>query len=158
MDQSNRQHRQKISAAFQPCGRLRRHSIVALLTLVLVALCAPVCWAQASEAPALAIDGLGKGLAPLDGPWQFHLGDDPAWAAPALDDVTGHSGWEQIAADKPWGSQGHLAYAGYAWYRRHLKLSPAPGAAPEFSLLIPHIEDVYEIYWNGTNAAQSILP
>jgi len=154
MDQSNRQHRQKISAAFQPCGRLRRHSIVALLTLVLAALCAPVCWAQTSEVPALAIDGLGKGLAPLDGPWQFHLGDDPAWAAPALDDVTGHSGWEQIAADKPWGSQGHLAYAGYAWYRRHLKLSPAPGAAPEFSLLIPHIEDVYEIYWNGTRIAQ----
>ena len=30
----------------------------------------------------LTIDALGKGSAPLDGPWQFHLGDDPAWALP----------------------------------------------------------------------------
>lgn len=28
----------------------------------------------------LTIEGLGKGVAPLDGPWQFHLGEDPTWA------------------------------------------------------------------------------
>jgi hypothetical protein len=105
---------------------------------------------QKLGAPKLAIDSLGKGTAPLDGPWQFHLGDDPAWASPSLDDATGHSGWEQLTADKPWGTQGHLAYAGYAWYRRHVNLSPATGASPEFALLNQHIEDVYEIYWNGT--------
>jgi hypothetical protein len=41
---------------------------------------------QAAPLPGahtLVIDDLGKGLAPMDGPWQFHLGDNPAWADPA---------------------------------------------------------------------------
>ncbi len=74
----------------------------------------------------LTIEGLGKGVAPLDGPWQFHLGDDPAWAAPGIDDATGHNGWEQLTADAPWGTQGHASYTGYAWYRRQLDMSPLP--------------------------------
>jgi hypothetical protein len=56
-------------------------------------------------AATLTIDGLGKGTAPLDGPWQFHLGDNPAWAAPGIDDTSGHDGWEQITAAAPWGAQ-----------------------------------------------------
>jgi len=39
----------------------------------------------------LTINGLGKGVAPLEGPWQFHLGDNPAWAAPGVDDVLADS-------------------------------------------------------------------
>jgi len=97
-------------------------------------------------APSIKIDGLGKGAAPLNGPWQFHLGDNPAWAAPAADDVTG---WEQLSADTTWGAQGHPAYVGYAWYRRHVDLTPSPGASPDFALLVPRVDDVYEIYWNG---------
>ena len=102
-----------------------------------------------AEVPLLTAEGLGKGTVTLDGPWQFHLGDNPDWAAPSLDDATGQAGWEQLSADKPWGEQGHHAYTGYAWYRRHLHLQPAAGASPEFSLLVPRIEDVYEVYWNG---------
>jgi diguanylate cyclase len=49
----------------------------------------------------LVLNDMGKGLAPLDGHWQFHLGDDPAWSNPAYDD----SGWEQLTADKPWSLQ-----------------------------------------------------
>lgn len=94
---------------------------------------------------SLKIDHLGKGYAPLDGSWQFHLGDDPRWAHPALDD----SQWEQITADEPWGSQTHPSYEGYAWYRRHIHLSPAQGASPDFALLVPGIDDVFEMYWNG---------
>jgi len=102
--------------------------------------------AQASQAaPTLVLKELGKGTAPLDGPWQFHLGDDPAWAGQAFDD----SGWEQITADQPWGAQSHPSYAGYAWYRRHITLSPAEGASPDVALLIPAIDDAYELYWNG---------
>jgi serine phosphatase RsbU (regulator of sigma subunit) len=97
----------------------------------------------------LAVDGLGKGAAALDGPWQFHTGDDAAWALPGTADAAGTAGWEQIAADKTWGAQGHPAYAGYAWYRRHIHFSPAPGASPDFYLLITRIENVYEVYWNG---------
>src|SRR5208337_2476994 len=93
----------------------------------------------------LVLDGLGKDAAPIDGGWQFHLGDNPAWAAPGFDD----SEWEQITADKPWGQQGHPSYTGFAWYRRTIRITPAPGASPDFALLIPAIDDAYQIYWNG---------
>ena len=93
----------------------------------------------------LVIDNLGLSAAPLDGPWQFHLGDNPAWAEPAFDD----SQWEQLTADETWGMQGHANYAGYAWYRRKINLSAAPGASPDFALLIPAIDGIYELYWNG---------
>jgi len=101
------------------------------------------------QAPTLAIDGLGKGTAAIDGPWQFHLGDDPAWVSANIDDTTGHGGWEQITANEPWGAQGRRSYTGYAWYRKHLHVTPAPGASPDFAMLIVHIDDIYEIYWNG---------
>lgn len=102
-----------------------------------------------SAAPVLKIDGLGKGEAPLDGPWQFHVGDNPAWASANIDDATGTAGWEQLSPNKTWGAQGHPSYTGYAWYRKHIHLTAAPGASPDFALLIQHIDDVYEIYWNG---------
>ena len=102
-----------------------------------------------SAAPVLAIEDLGKGSSPIDGPWQFHLGDNPAWALPQIDDRTGSAGWEQLSADKTWGAQGHPAYTGYAWYRKYVHLTPAPGASADFALLIRHIDDAYEIYWNG---------
>ena len=104
----------------------------------------------ASAPPAtLKIDGLGKGTAPLDGPWQFHLGDDPAWALQETPDTTGTDGWEQLTADKPWGAQGHKSVTGYGWYRKHLSLTTAPGASPDLYLLIRRVEDAYEVYWNG---------
>jgi hypothetical protein len=91
------------------------------------------------------IRDLGKGTVALDGLWQFHLGDDMAWANPNFDD----SQWEQLTADKPWGRQTHFAHAGFAWYRRALDVATAPGASPEVALLVPPINDAYEIYWNG---------
>jgi serine phosphatase RsbU (regulator of sigma subunit) len=100
-------------------------------------------------APALRIDGLGKGTATLDGPWQFHLGDNPAWALPQTPDATGVAGWEQLSPGKTWGAQGHPSYVGFAWYRKHVALRLAPGVAPGIALGIQHIDDVYEIYWNG---------
>ena len=105
--------------------------------------------AGSAAAPVLRIDGLGKGTAALDGPWQFHLGDNPAWALPQTPDATGQNGWEQLSADKPWGAQGHRSYTGYGWYRKHLSLSTAPGASPELYLLVRRIDDAYEVYWNG---------
>jgi phosphoserine phosphatase RsbU/P len=109
----------------------------------------------ATLAPTVTIDGLGKGAVALDGPWQFHLGDDPAFASPELIDATGQDGWEQISAAETWSAQGHRSYQGYAWYRLHLRLTPALGASPDFALLIPQIDDVYEIYWNGALVAHS---
>ena len=96
---------------------------------------------QQSSAPTLKVDGLGRGVAQLDGPWQFHLGDNPAWALPGVDDAAGHDGWEQLNADGPWGSQTHSNTDGYGWYRRHINLTLAPGAANDVALLIPAIDD-----------------
>jgi hypothetical protein len=103
--------------------------------------------AAAAPSPApLNIEGLGKGTVALDGDWQFHLGDNPDWAAPTLDD----SGWEHIGVDKPWGKQTHFGYTGYAWYRRHVNFIPVPGVASNLALLLPEIDDAYEVYWNGS--------
>jgi len=103
--------------------------------------------ASTNSAPqtALVIQGLGKGTVILGGPWQFHVGDNPAWASPSFD--TSH--WEQLSADRPWGQQGHANLTGFAWYRCYLALTPAPGLPPQFSLLVPKVGDPYEIYWNG---------
>jgi serine phosphatase RsbU (regulator of sigma subunit) len=93
----------------------------------------------------LIIQGVGKGAVPLDGSWQFHLGDDPTWADPSTDD----SNWETIETDGPWGTQQHPSYTGVAWYRRHIDILPTAGATHDYELLIPHAEDAYEVYWNG---------
>jgi hypothetical protein len=60
----------------------------------------------------------GTGAIPLDKDWRFHLGDDKAWADPALDD----SNWEPIRVDEPWGQQDHPSYTGFAWYRQRLQI------------------------------------
>ncbi|MGA3032044.1 MAG: SpoIIE family protein phosphatase [Terracidiphilus sp.] len=118
-----------------------------LLSLVLVSASAhliaqsvvPGAIVPGSPAP-LELDG---GSVALDGPWQFHLGDDPAWAAPDFDD----SSWEQISAAKPWGAQTHPNTEGFAWYRLHVTF---PGhAPPTITLLVPQVDDAYEVYWNG---------
>jgi hypothetical protein len=92
---------------------------------------------------------LGKGAIPVDGVWQFHLGDNSAWARPGIDDATGQGGWEAIKVDDTWGAQSHPLQAGYAWYRRHIHITTAPGASPDIALVIPAVDDIYELYWNG---------
>lgn len=129
-------------ACFRRLPRVAGLIFVALVSLPSLAV------AQ-SPAPLLVINDLGKGIAPLDGTWQFHLGDNPAWALPQTGDDSQNVGWEQISADKTWGTQGHPAYTGFAWYRKHVHLIPASGASPDFAILIQHIDDAYEVYWNG---------
>jgi len=105
----------------------------------------PAAKAAPTAVPTLTVEGIGKGVVPIDGQWQFHTGDDPNWANPSLDD----SGWETIEADSPWGGQQHPSYTGYAWYRRHIDILPTKGATHDYRMLIPHGEDAYEVYWNG---------
>jgi hypothetical protein len=112
--------------------------------VVLVFACALMARAATPPAP-LNVEGLGKGTVALDGDWQFHLGDDPAWASPTLDD----SNWERIGVDKPWGQQTHFGYTRYAWYRRHVNFLPVPGVQSDLALLLPRVNDAYEVYWNG---------
>lgn len=93
----------------------------------------------------IVIEDLGKGTVTLNGPWQFHTGDNLAWASADFES----SNWEQLTADEPWGKQGHAGFTGFAWYRCQIALSPAVAVPPQFSLLVPKIKDAYEIYWNG---------
>lgn len=127
---------------------LRRLPLVAGLFFVAFVSLSSLAVAQ-SPAPLLVINDLGKGIAPLDGLWQFHLGDNPAWALPQTGDDSQNVGWEQISPDKTWGAQDHPNYTGFAWYRKHVHLGPAPGVPADFALLIRHIDDAYEVYWNG---------
>jgi hypothetical protein len=94
---------------------------------------------------SLVVEGLGRGTVALDGQWQFHLGDSPAWSSPTVDD----SSWEHLRVDQPWGDQGHYGYAGFAWYRRHVDFVPGSGPPTEVVLYMPHIRCAYEVYWNG---------
>lgn len=95
---------------------------------------------------------------PLDGPWLFHAGDDPAWASPDLDDRS----WDRITlVSNPksrdgdvgipgyldgWRARGHPGLDGYGWYRRQVTLPPRGDLA-----LIgpPAADDGYELFWNG---------
>jgi hypothetical protein len=95
----------------------------------------------------------------LDGPWRFHTGDDPRWAA-ADTDV---SGWETMDLTAPpgshdgdvglpdyvrgWSAHGHPGYHGYAWYRRTVTV---PAGSASWDILGPTlVDDGYELYWNG---------
>jgi diguanylate cyclase (GGDEF)-like protein len=112
-------------------------------------------WGHAAQAGTkstatapLVIENLGRGIFTLSGPWQFHPGDNPAWASPTFDS----SDWEPLMADQPWGRQGHAHLTGFAWYRCTIELVQAPGGPGvprQLSLLMPNIHDAYEIYWNG---------
>ncbi len=111
-----------------------------------------LCLAEAQTLPAPAvvtIDGLGKGTVDLSAPWRFHIGDDLQWADTNVNDTPGQGGWETILPDRPWGAQSHYAYAGFAWYRLNLRITPAPEVKTEFQLLLPRIENACEVYWNG---------
>ena len=129
-------------------GRLALHRVAVIALLSLAALLAHAEQAGTPSAPAspLVIQGLGSGTYALSGPWQFHPGDDPAWADPAFDT----SAWEQLSADHPWGTQGHAHLTGFAWYRCSINIVPGPGVPQQFALLVPRIRDSYEIYWNGS--------
>ena len=95
----------------------------------------------------------------LDGPWRFHTGDDPRWAAAGMDD----SGWQTMDLTAPpgqhdgdvglpdyvggWSAHGHPGYHGYAWYRRTVKV---PGTSASWDILGPTlVDDGYALYWNG---------
>jgi hypothetical protein len=84
----------------------------------------------------------GTGSVVVGGNWQFHTGDDPAWGNPAYND----SGWEQLRGDDTWGAQTHPGYTGFAWYRKRIEVT---GSAGKLAILIPPVDDAYEIYWNG---------
>ena len=108
---------------------------------------------------------LGKAAIPLNGPWRFRLGDNPAWADPRFDD----SEWETVELTPPpgahdddvglsgyvpgWGARGHAGQSGYGWYRLHLRL--ANSTNDSLALAGPPAADSsYQVFWNGSLLGQ----
>jgi len=80
----------------------------------------------------------------LKGQWKFSIGDDLKWAKPDYNDET----WENINVPSPWENEGFNGYDGFAWYRKHFKVSgDIKGKSIYFSL--GTIDDADEVYVNG---------
>jgi hypothetical protein len=120
------------------------HSLLILISLSAAAAVTGRAQQPLPASPSVYVQFDG-GAATLDGYWQFHLGDNPAWASPAFDD----SGWEKLAVDKPWGAQTHFSAESFGWYRRQVRLAPGAGNPETLAILLPFVEDAYEVYWNG---------
>jgi len=130
---------------------LRRLVAIAVLATALPWAHAAPSGANGMATDAIQIQDLSTGTVPLDGPWQFHAGDDPAWASPSFDS----SGWEQLSADQPWGKQGHRNLTGIGWYRCSITFSSASGPPRQLAILVPKMHDSYEVYWNGVRIGQN---
>jgi len=126
----------------------RMPRVVALAALLSIACLAAS--AGAGQAPSradapLILTGLGRATVPLDGPWQFHPGDDLGWASPQFDD----SGWASIQAGETWEEQGYRNLTGFAWYRRHIVLASGPPTGLNLALYLHSVDSACEVYWNG---------
>ncbi|HET9088036.1 MAG TPA: PP2C family protein-serine/threonine phosphatase [Acidobacteriaceae bacterium] len=132
---------------------------LALLLLPLLALSAVAQNAPTTAAPTTTIT-LGQSIVPLNGPWKFHTGDNPAWADPNFDD----SQWETVdltpkqgsfdptvgfSGTVPgWTAKGHPGYWGWAWYRIRVRTNAQPGQ--KLALFGPvNIDDAYQVFADG---------
>jgi hypothetical protein len=113
--------------------------LVRALLVLLVCVILPAIRARADTFKA---HDPGTGSVAIGGLWQFHTSDDMAWANPAYDD----SGWEQIRGDDTWGAQTHPGHTGFAWYRKRIEIT---GADRSLAILMPPVDDAYDLYWNG---------
>jgi hypothetical protein len=114
--------------------------------LTLICFCLVLAGAvQATEPTPLVLQGLGRTSLPVGGTWQFHEGDDLAWASPTFDD----SGWQPMEVGRTWEEQGHHGLTGFAWYRRRLLIPSGENAGYTLGLYLPQVDSAAEIYWNG---------
>lgn len=125
-----------------------------LAVFALFMLCALPAWAA-----SLSVS-LGPSVVALNGPWRFHIGDDPRWSAQSFDD----SQWEAVdltpragAHDGDvglknyvpgWAARGHRGYTGTAWYRLAVRVAD-PGSATLWLAGPADVDNAYQIYFNG---------
>jgi len=109
----------------------RRYALlVALLTLALVSVSSADEWNTVVD---------------LRGKWKFEVGDGMNRAAPSFNDAK----WGTIVVPAAWEDEGYPGYDGYAWYRKHFQ-TPAGAGAKALVLRLGCVDDVSEIYLNGT--------
>ncbi len=87
----------------------------------------------------------GKTVLDLRGKWKFEVGDGMNRAASTFND----SKWAEIFVPCAWEDDGYPGYDGYAWYRKHFRV-PAAAGATALTLRLGCVDDVSEIYLNGT--------
>jgi sialate O-acetylesterase len=88
----------------------------------------------------------------LKGTWKFSIGDKALWSEKYFND----NKWEDILVPSKWEDEGFNGYNGYAWYRRTFsgtELANSKDAG--LHLLLGHIDDVDEVYFNGVKIGGS---
>jgi hypothetical protein len=86
----------------------------------------------------------------LQGSWNFKIGDNPDWSKTDYDDQN----WKKIYVPSPWENEGYQGYDGYAWYRRKISI-PSSVKDRKLTLELGYIDDVDEVFFNGTKIGQS---
>jgi len=135
-------------AAVHSMPRFLRSTMIAWLAL-----------SAATTHPAVSIN-LGESVIALNGPWKFHTGDDPLWAAADFNDSTwetidltpaqgSHDGDVGLRNYVPgWGARGHRGYAGFAWYRMSVRVNDTGDSA--IYLVGPAaVDNGYQLFFNG---------
>ena len=115
-----------------------RQNILILTTILLLA--SGFCKLEAAD---------WKQLVDLRGQWLFTVGDDPAWAQPQANT----SDWDMLPVPYDW-EHFYTGYNGYAWYRRTFSLTSIP-TYQELILFLGYIDDVDEVFLNGTRIGQT---
>lgn len=115
--------------------------------------------------PSITVKGtIGDASMVLNGPWKFHPGDDPAFAAPEFDD----SGWSNLDLTPPpgsydpvtgssgfvpgWTSRGFPKLTGFAWYRLRVQaqVEGADADSKRLAIAMPiNFDDAYQVYVDG---------
>ena len=85
-----------------------------------------------------------KMLVDFRGQWKFKLGDNESWAKQNFDDKK----WDEIFVPANWEDEGYPGYDGYAWYRKHFRISP-DFRDKAIYIHLGCTDDVSEVYLNG---------
>ena len=103
---------------------------------------------------------LGESVVALNGPWKFHTGDDPRWAAEGYDDSAwetfdltplpgSHDGDVGLKNYVPgWVARGHRGYTGLAWYRMAIHLNDT-GENTLYLVGPADVDNGYQVFFNG---------
>ena len=109
--------------------------------------------AERDAAPAIVA---GDDVYPINGPWRFRTGDDPAYGSRAFDEEA----WETIRLPQRWDEPGgaHPQYAGFAWYRARFRLPDHAAGKPEprnVYVELGKIADADETFVNSAKVGQT---
>ena len=100
-----------------------------------------------ARAQSFDLDGGRIPLVQIDSAWRFHLGDDPRWSQPSLDD----SAWLTIKPTEDWTTQGVPLKNQFVWFRFHLRV---PAHTSSLVLELPSIAKSYQLFADGQLIAQ----